>query len=150
MSNIRSVQWGQIHEEVAVKQFEESLWLDECGFLGASPDGLVNNESIVEIKCPYKYKDKEIVEELANNRDKSYILYYDENTQTLMINKNHDYYHQIQGQLAITGRKLCYLAIWTPKLLLVEPVELDEGWKANLDKLKSFYLNTYLKHVLKD
>ncbi|KAJ8964170.1 hypothetical protein NQ314_005080 [Rhamnusium bicolor] len=57
-----STQYGQEHEPFAKRQFEEELKLkvDECGFfidpedffLGASPDGLVGSDAIIEIKCP--------------------------------------------------------------------------------------------------
>ncbi|KAI4454106.1 hypothetical protein MML48_scaffold00000245 [Holotrichia oblita] len=49
-----------------------SLWLDECGFLGASPDGLIDDNILVEVKCPYKYRNAGLSEVLAH--DKTYII----------------------------------------------------------------------------
>ncbi|KAG5883562.1 hypothetical protein JTB14_022429 [Gonioctena quinquepunctata] len=70
------------------------LWLDESGFLGTSPDGLCGDSAIVKVKYPYKFGAVSFSEALRN--DKSYII-YKEGDETLM-NYNHDYYDQIQGQ----------------------------------------------------
>ncbi|KAG5862731.1 hypothetical protein JTB14_035589 [Gonioctena quinquepunctata] len=87
------------------------LWLDESGFLGASPDGLCGDSAIVEVKCPYKFRAFISLCEALRN-DKGYIS-YKEGDQTPK-NYNHDYYHQIQGQLHLTKRDVCYLVVWTP------------------------------------
>lgn len=36
-------------------------------------------------------------------------------SEKLILKKNHSYYFQIQGQLHITQRNLCYFVVWTPK-----------------------------------
>lgn len=63
LSSIRAVQWGREHEAEAIEIFKETtaldvvgtgLWLLESGYLGASPDGLVGDDAIIEVKCPYK------------------------------------------------------------------------------------------------
>ncbi|KAI4455781.1 exonuclease phage-type/recb c-terminal domain-containing protein [Holotrichia oblita] len=58
--------WGNAHESMARKSFEEysKLEVAECGlfidkqyqYLGASPDGLINDDAIIEIKCPSSIK----------------------------------------------------------------------------------------------
>jgi hypothetical protein len=56
-----SLQWGIDNEEKAKQKLEEITGLCSCGlfvdiektFLGALPDGLVDLDSIVEIKCPF-------------------------------------------------------------------------------------------------
>ena len=47
---------------------ESGLWLDLCGTLGASPDGLVGKNEIVEVKCPYTYRNT-TVEKAAESKD---------------------------------------------------------------------------------
>jgi hypothetical protein len=42
----------------------------------------------------------------------------------LILKKNHAYFYQIQGQLHITKRKVCYFVIWTPLGIYVEQVKL--------------------------
>ncbi|KAG5862492.1 hypothetical protein JTB14_002915 [Gonioctena quinquepunctata] len=73
------------HENFALNTFSDAfdnmdiiptgLWLDESGFLGASPDGLCG-DAIVEVKCPYKFRAVSLSEALRN--DKSYIIYIHE------------------------------------------------------------------------
>lgn len=55
------------HEHTAFDEFcslnphisatKSGIWLHESGVLGASPDALVDRDGILEIKCPYKYRD---------------------------------------------------------------------------------------------
>lgn len=111
------------------------LWLHSLGVLGASPDGLVGQDSIIEIKCPYSYRNDLLINRLKNN--KSYIIYYDEDN-LIRINENHEYYAQIQGQLCILNREICYLIIWTIKDLVIIEVSKDQRWVENINKIKYF------------
>jgi len=43
----------------------------------------------------------------------------------LKVNEKNSWWHQIQGQLHITGREICYLYIWTPKGS--KTVEIDKS-----------------------
>ena len=66
-----SFKWGKIHENEAFIQYLEMSSDQEAvtkagfhirnpSFLGASPDGVVNSTTgfkIIEIKCPYSYRD---------------------------------------------------------------------------------------------
>jgi hypothetical protein len=121
-----------VHEATAIKEFQNEmkkkviptgLWLHSCGFLGASSDGIVEKDAIIEVKCPFKFREKTISEELKT--DHSYIVYLNSDDE-LQLNKKHEYYHQIQGNLPITGRKICYLFIWTPRENLMMVVEKDD------------------------
>lgn len=61
--NVESVQYGIKCEDVARKSIEKALNINikccglfidsEIPFLGASPDGLIGDDGIVEIKCPF-------------------------------------------------------------------------------------------------
>lgn len=71
LSNVQAVQWSKENEPIAIQMFEESnnvivnstgLWLDPCGFIGASPDGLVDDLAVVEVKCPFKYRNSSLKE----------------------------------------------------------------------------------------
>lgn len=121
------------------------IWLTNSGFLGASPDGLIGDDTIVEIKCPYSFRNEPLSKKLVNYN--KYIIYYDENGQ-ILINKNHHYYHQIQGNLHILKRKQCYLCIWTLQEIVAVLIEIDEQWVENLGVLENFYLNHYLPKLL--
>jgi len=80
-------------------------------FLAASPDGLIGNDAIIEIKCPYSAKDFSPNDAQKQNK----LKYMEIDSENLILKKNHSYYFQVQGQLHITKRRLCYFVIWTPK-----------------------------------
>jgi chromosome condensin MukBEF MukE localization factor len=87
-------------------------------YFGASPDALVGNEGIVEIKCPFSGKHLSSVEAVR----KKFIKFcnVDNNNQlctymiSIYLKKNHPYHYQIQGQLEVTDRKYCISIVWTP------------------------------------
>lgn len=124
-----------------MKEFEEvmkitvsptGLWLHSSGILGASPDGLIGEDSIIEIKCPFKYRTKTISEII---RDKKCCL-----NDQVQLKTSHIYYHQIQGQLTILNKSLCYLMIWTTKETAIIPVNRNSSWEINLSILQKFYV----------
>ena len=94
---------GISYEQVAFERFESSYSqtgkVTKCGlivsdsvpYLAGSPDGLVGMDSILEIKCPYQARDREI--------SHISIPYLKETDNVLSLNKNHNYFYQIQGQL---------------------------------------------------
>jgi len=102
---------------------------------------LVGLDSIIEVKCPYKYRNELIKTGLQN--DSSYIIFYDINGR-ICINYENDYYAQIQGQLHILNRSICYLTIWTIKDLVVLEIHKDPGWTENINKLVSFYFQQFI------
>ena len=70
VKGIPTLQWGSDHEDVVRCAYEEKrkvkvatrgLVLDECGYLGCSPDGVVfegdNGKGLLEIKCRYAARD---------------------------------------------------------------------------------------------
>jgi len=80
-------------------------------YLAASPDGLIGKDAIIEIKCPQSIKEY-TPEEAVNNKKLKFMVY---NDGKLILKKNNCYYFQVQGQLNITKRTLCYFVVWTPK-----------------------------------
>lgn len=62
----------------------------------------------------------------------------------ICINYEHDYYAQIQGQLHILNRSICYLTIWTIKDLVIVEIHKDPGWIENISKLVSFYFQQFI------
>lgn len=112
--------------------------------MGASPDGIVDEEIIIEVKCPYKYRNEILKECLLNNKE--YILSF--NGDVFVLNKDHVYYHQIQGQLFFSGRKSCILIIWTLKDYVEFNVEKDGAWETNINTLQEFYFSKYVQYML--
>ncbi|KAM7293610.1 hypothetical protein ISCGN_023218 [Ixodes scapularis] len=144
-----AVIWGQVHEEEALLKYEQQkgltttksgLWLHESGVLGGSPDGLIGTDGLVEVKCPWTWRDHMIKEAFGA---KDFCL---DTTGSLIT--SHPYYHQIQGCLTITRRRFCDLALWTNKDLHVLRVEADAMWgQEKLPQLLNFYYNRMLPLV---
>lgn len=154
---VKSIQWGKQHEKTAAQAFENAsglkmtetgIWLDSFGMLEASPDGLVQLEdgstATVEIKCPFKFRNECLEEALKTT--KTYVVKY--NSGKAELNKKHDYYDQIQGQMHLVNCTKCFLVIWTLKSCLVLRIDKDDTWNANIDTLKTFYVEQYLPHLL--
>nr|CAH7766325.1 unnamed protein product [Callosobruchus chinensis] len=153
MEHIKAIQWGNIHEKEGIQSLEESLnvkvtdtglWLHECGYLGASPDGLIGDSDIVEVKCPYKYRDVSLLDSIKSSKD--YIIVSDEEG-NITINREHEYFLQIQGQLALTKRKNAHLVIWTPKEVIIVNIPAED-FDEQIKVLRSFYLDHYIHFLL--
>ena len=70
------MQWGVNNEQEALKAFtvltgktvqETGIWLDASGIFGDSPDGIVDDETVVEAKCPYTERNLTIEEAIATS-----------------------------------------------------------------------------------
>ena len=99
-----------------MKTFEKSaglstiqigIWLDQSGILGASPDGMVGSECVLEVKCPYTERNSTIKEAVLS---KPSCLEKGENS-TICLKKDHVYWPQVQGQLCLT-KKFLYCTLW--------------------------------------
>ncbi|KAL4123337.1 hypothetical protein QTP88_015534 [Uroleucon formosanum] len=74
---IKAIEYGRVMESVAKVKFEElfnlkiksvGLCIDvEVPYLAASPDGFIENNFIIEIKCPFSAKDNTSLEDAMNN-----------------------------------------------------------------------------------
>lgn len=106
----QSMQWGIDNEEQArlTYGFMKGVDIEEVGFIdhpsidmtGASPDGLVGTDGLIEIKCP---------------NTSTHIEYI----QNILVPS--EYVNQMQWQLECTGRKWCDFVSYDPRL----PVKLQ-------------------------
>ena len=123
-----AMEWGTEQEPFARMAYEvaNDVLVDKTGFwphetikwVGVSPDGLVDNDGLVEIKCP------------NTTTHLDYIL--DDKVPT-------DYYKQIQCQLWVTGRSWCDFISFDPRLpqhnqLFVKRCFRDEALMAEMEK----------------
>ena len=124
-----ATRWGVQNEPGALIEYEmvTGNTVEPCAFyqyehwLGASPDGLVGDRGLVEIKCPFGI------------RNKNPPIFKTAAMQT-------HYYAQMQVQLFCTEREWCDFYQWTPNGDSVERVNLDENLLATvLPVLRSFY-----------
>ena len=110
-------------------------------FLGASPDGLVCENGVaglVEVKCPYSCKDLSVVE--ATNTLSKFFLELSPVTGKFMLKKDHNYYHQVQGQLLITGLSFCDFVTYCGKSINIEHIFPD------LEFMQSMYTSLFQFH----
>jgi hypothetical protein len=144
-----SLKHGNENESVAVAMYESitgskvekiGLVLANIAVLGCIPDGLVSDNILVEVKCPYKHRSSTILEAATN--DFQFCLQL-ANTE-LKLKKTHGYYAQVQGSLYITKRTLCHFIIWLENDFVVVHVPYDSDWcSENIPKLLEFYIHQY-------
>lgn len=127
---MKSIKHGQNNEHLARDQLALHLGIPirTCGlfkdrdlpFSGASPDGIVEEDKIVEIKCPYSARDMSVEDGI---REKKINFWKRDKEGNINRNKNHDWYFQAQGQLHVRQRKTCIFAVWTEVDMKVELID---------------------------
>ena len=117
------------------------FYIGNPSFLGASPDGIIDkvggdSHKIIEIKCPYSFRDFSIEEACTKTN-----FYCTINSDILHLKRNHVYYYQVQGTMAIINATECDFIEWTPKSMKVEKIMFDKTLWLNemLPKLTDFY-----------
>lgn len=143
ISRVQAVRWGVVNEKEGIKAFTKltmkvvkdcGLWLHKSGVLGASPDGLVDDNAIIEVKCPYTHRNSTIEEAV---KDPKFCLV--KRGAGYCLKQSHHYWHQVQGQLFITGKQICYFVVWTTMQTVVLAIQKDCTWEPNLLSLQEFY-----------
>lgn len=130
-----AMQWGTDKEPEAREAYEyvSGVFVDQVGMVdhpaiamtGASPDGLIGSDGLVEIKCP----------NTATHID------------TLLSGKvPAKYVTQMAWQMACTGRAWCDFVSFDPRMpahmqLFVQRVERDDTLIAELEREVSAFLN---------
>jgi len=127
------IERGKEHESIArsLYQIETDNWVDEVGYVelnkrvGCSPDGIVGDDGLVEIKCP---------------SDKNFIRYVFEKK----VPKK--YFWQMQYQMWVTDRKWCDFVNFNKHLDKISIIRIErdeeaiekivEGVKAGIEKVE--------------
>ena len=145
-----------IHFVIALLQLQhESFECSPAGFtvnpsfpnLEASPDGAVMCEccgaGLLEVKCPYKHRNWHP----HDLTDGKYCLH--EVAGVVELKKTHDYYLQIQGQMAVCRRDYSDFVCWTPKDMHLERIALDESVFSTIKPaLDHFFQSVVLPELL--
>ncbi|KAL1436901.1 hypothetical protein MTO96_049291 [Rhipicephalus appendiculatus] len=141
---------GKQHESVALQLYalEKGTVVQPCGlsvdlehgFLAASPDGLVGTDRIVEVKCPFKYKEDEPLEAARKFSEKK------RKDGDPVLSRSHSYFYQVQGQLHITRRIICDFVVYTTKGIHVQEIRRDDAFWGT--KMEPFLLRFYKDCVL--
>lgn len=121
-----AMQWGTDQEPFARAAYEHhtGTMVEECGLVlhpeisdsGASPDGLVGDDGLIEIKCP---STATMIETLLDDKIPG------------------KYITQMQWQMACTGRQWCDFVCFDPRMpeglqLYIKRVDRDDAYIADL------------------
>lgn len=118
---------GQAHEEEAILDFEleTGKTVVETGFhtyedwAGASPDGLVSDDAILEVKCPYGKRN---------------------GGEFKPAQEQEHYGSQMQWEMLCTGRSKAYFWQWSPHGTKLEIIDRDDDWlNKNIPVLRQFH-----------
>ncbi|KAL6416526.1 hypothetical protein ACFW04_013389 [Cataglyphis niger] len=130
-----------VRNELAIQLNKEikpcGLFIDtENPCLGASPDGLIDDNGLVEIKCPLSTENLTAEKAIKTLLSLKGIF---EKRNPHKMNRKHRYYYQIQGQLNITQREYFIFAVWTPKSMknIANPKYIMEAKEEAAKKLRS-------------
>lgn len=124
-----ATEYGTINEDGALIDYrlETGNDVELVGFIekdewaGCSPDGLIDDDGGLEIKCPFG-KRKDAVPQFKFLADQPH------------------YYDQVQFSLWVTGRAFWHFFQWAPGGTMLEYVEPDQDWlDENLPRLRQFY-----------
>ncbi|CAG9763450.1 unnamed protein product [Ceutorhynchus assimilis] len=123
-----ATRYGNDSEARAIAEFEDKykVKISQCGlfidkknyYLGASPDGLIGDTQLMEIKCPYSICNMNPAEAIKEKK----LAFAEFVDNEFHLKRNHNYYYQIQGQLAIADKQMCYFVVGSPHGMVVEEV----------------------------
>ena len=115
-------------------------FFDNCDHSGASPDGLVSDDAILEIKCPKsstffklvatnevdaKYYAQMQMQMMSTNRNKAYFFNY-------LIHEGTEYYHEIiveRDEVMIEKIKERLQEVIEIKTEYINKIKLNKQWK---------------------
>ena len=129
-----AMRWGTEQEAAARAAYEQhtGATVEETGFVahdtlmaGCSPDGLVDWDGLLEIKCPFNSA---------------------VHIETLLNGMPAEHTAQVQGQMWITGRQWCDFVSFDPRMpvplqLHVQRINRDPAFIADLERQVAEFLN---------
>lgn len=138
----KALEWGSEYESAARIEYdfregaetvERGICLSDCLMFGASPDGFVGDDGMIEIKCPFNS---------ANH------------VWTVINGMPPEHMPQIQGNLWINGRQWCDFISFDPRVnddnrLYVKRIYRDKTYIASIEK-KAARFAEHLKTTLKN
>ena len=136
----QATEYGTFHEDMAVMdyQLKTGRTVEKTGFypygnwLGASPDGIIDMWTLIEIKCPYGQRDK--IPPVFKT-----------------LEQQPHYYAQIQIQMFVTKTNKCDFYQWSPNGDSLETIAYDESWiEKHIPILKAFYDDYLLQRMFPD
>ena len=124
----------------------DAVNLYQCGvvvsphahWLAATPDR--------KVYCPQKNPMFGLLEIKCPDTDNLHSLKYLKETDgEFELKKNHNYFFQVQMQLAVTGLEWCDFFVWLENDSHLETIHFDAvSWQSTKDKLDMFFYEHYL------
>lgn len=142
-----AISHGKEFEDTAIKKYEicTGMTILKSGlvihphhaYIAGSPDGLVGEEGIIEVKCPYSTRFLKPEESKYFNKDG-------------VLSTKHKHFYQIQGLLQITCRKWCDYVVYTFKGIKIYRIFKDDDfWNIQMfPKLREFYYFYLLPQIV--
>ena len=125
---------------------ETGFWVHtEYAWMGGSPDGIVTDKTtgqkgLLEIKCPFSARNMTIDEYI--NKKGSYLKRVGD---LVILDKSHNYFHQMQGCLFILQMPWCDFCVRTDKGIFVERISRNDQFISSMMKrLAEFYVRFLL------
>jgi hypothetical protein len=156
LSKVPAIVYGKANESTALLKYEEysKKKVHNCGifvckkysYLAASPDAIVDDDLIVEIKCPYSARNQ-----IITNVTVPYMQAVVEGDRTVLkLDMSHDYYYQIQGQLLASERSQCDFVVFTQKDFCVTRIDKNQTFIDQMVEKLTVFFNEYFKPALKE
>lgn len=136
-----AIEWGHECEPLARLMYEletgnsvtEVGFVEANGYLGVSPDGLIGDDGLIEIKCPNTSTHIDYVD-----RDKVPATYV----------------KQIQCQLWVTGREWCDFVSFDPRVedgqsIMIKRMQRDDELIAEMEQAVLVFINDLEQLVMK-
>ena len=115
-------------------------------FLGASPDGVINDSEIVEVKKVELREGESLDDGMCR------FGIYKKNGSELMINKNHKYYHQMQQRLFFAPGETLAILLFQVIRGVTQNLFLKAFdsvfWERVLPKLEQFYFDNIFPELV--
>ena len=127
--------------------FATAVWVSlEHNELCGSPDGLIDDDGVLEIKCPYSARDFATIKEASSKHQIGLEYDKDGNPQ---FPRTHKYYYQVQAQMYVTERKFCDFVVWSRHDLVCIRIPWNEIFiQEKLTKVLEFYEEYILPEII--
>ena len=142
----KAIEWGKLYEPEAKRVYSEfkGVQIIDCGFIegtnntGASPDGLIGEDGLIETKCP---------------NSSTHLRHLLLNSAADLLEYNEKYYYQIMCQMWVTGRKWCDFVSYDPRAtertcLSILRIERDETIIEQM-KIRAMLAENYMNDIMK-
>ena len=152
-----ALDYGKVNEHSAFEAYKvknsdhyvrnSGIWVSlEHNEICGSPDGLIDDDGVLEIKCPYSARDFETIKEASSKHQIGLKYDKDGNPQ---LPKTHKYYYQVQAQMYVTERKFCDFVVWSRHDLVCVRIPRDDTFiQQKLTKVLEFYKEYILPEII--